>query len=181
MKWIAIRSKGPRVSVSETAPKTGYAIRVGHDRHAIRDSLEHLLFFDVMYPLYYSERGLTSKQRAFSLKPPDAWLIAVAAVIWEGLLQGASWDLIKTCVLSALSQLRDARLAPTERDAKADSIPSKSKKKVQSVTEVGFNWIRYGTEGRPLYNLFLGIRREFNKMDAEQRQNTLKKRKKKGR
>lgn len=52
-----------------------------------------------------------------SVYPPDPWLLALIWLMWEGVVQGATWDIIKASLSSAISTLQQNRLAPSELTA----------------------------------------------------------------
>ncbi|MBN70291.1 MAG: hypothetical protein CME32_13540 [Gimesia sp.] len=49
----------------------------------------------------------------FSMCPPDAWLMAIGAVMLEGLIQGLSWDVVKLAVQQSLDLLKTRNATPT--------------------------------------------------------------------
>lgn len=46
--------------------------------------------------------------------PPDAWLLAVAYIMWEGILQGMSWDGTKLLVQNAIATMQSVGIAPRQ-------------------------------------------------------------------
>ena len=44
--------------------------------------------------------------------PPDPWLLAVAYIMWEGVLQGLSWDTLKALVNRAINKMQALGVAP---------------------------------------------------------------------
>jgi len=46
----------------------------------------------------------------------------------------------------------------------------KSKQKLHSGSEVGFSWIQFSQDGKPLHKFFLGVHREFEKKTKEERE-----------
>jgi hypothetical protein len=94
------------------------------------------------------------------LQEPDPWFVALVALMWQGLVQGLTWDAIKASCLLALDKLRQKRLAPRDR-----AITTRK----GSRTEVGFAYTKFAHDGRPLYELFLGVKRRFSKATEEER------------
>src|ERR1700722_6425683 len=50
--------------------------------------------FGVMYPAVYAadpKKGINVK---YSLPDPPLWLTTIAAIMWEGVMQGAAWDTV---------------------------------------------------------------------------------------
>ena len=74
-------------------------------------------------------------------------------VMWEGIVQGMSWDAIKIFVKKAYEVIAAEDLAPRGVST------SRTKK---SKTELGFVWTEY-KDGRKQYQMFLGLRRVYNK------------------
>ena len=129
----------------------------------LTDMLHYVVYFDVLYPIVWTadrKRGV----RKYRLPEPDPWLIALAAIMWEGLVQGLTWDTIKMLSLAALGRLREKRIAP-----RRSSIAKAKRQRRSSRTEVGFSWTQYSTDGRPLYQFFLGVKRRFRKSSAKER------------
>jgi hypothetical protein len=141
-------------------------IRGDRARSAYTDMLHYTVYFDVLYPIVKTpdrKHGVQHLIR-YCLLEPDPWLIALAGIMWEGLVQGLTWDTIKALSLAALGKLREKRLAP-----KPSSISKAKRQRRSSRTEIGFSWTEYSTDGRPLYQFFLGVKRRFRKSSAEER------------
>src|SRR2546430_10201 len=121
--------------------------------------LHYVVYFDVLYPIVEAadrKRGVIIKHRLYE---PDPWLIALAAIMWQGLIQGLTWDVIKASCLAALSKLRKKNLAPPKPTQRVDT--RKKRLAADSRTQIGFSWTQYGHAGRPLREFFLGLKREF--------------------
>ena len=131
---------------------------------AFIDVLHYVVFFDVLYPLVETADRKRGVQVSYRLVEPDPWLVALAAIMWEGLVQGLTWDTVKMLSLAALGKLREKRIAPQR-----SSISKAKRQKRTSRTEVGFSWTEYSIDGRPLYQFFLGVKRRFRKSSAEER------------
>jgi len=163
MRYIRIDRRSLKVEVvnaKDAKDAKSVFVPVKSDRYgsALTDMLHYVVYFDVLYPIVEAadrKRGVIIKHRLYE---PDPWLIALAAIMWEGLVQGLTWDTIKMLSLAALGRLREKRLAP-----QASSIAKAKRQKRSSRTEVGFSWTQYNTDGRPLYQFFLGVKRRFGK------------------
>jgi len=63
------------------------------------------------------ERRLVEKYGAYGGNgwgtPPDPWLITLAYVIWEGIVQGFAYDAVKHIALRAMDRLRSFGIGPT--------------------------------------------------------------------
>ena len=74
---------------------------------------------------------------------PDPWMLAIGAIVWEGILQGLSWDLVKASAMAGLRLLRSRGLAPEEK-----KVPTaKSTRRARSLE---FRWEILGAGGKPL-------------------------------
>jgi hypothetical protein len=60
----------------------------------------------------------TGEQVAFCLGPPDPWLMAIGAVMLEGVIQGLTWDAVKLAVQQALDLLRTRKRTPAPAASK---------------------------------------------------------------
>jgi hypothetical protein len=129
------------------------------------DMLHYVVYFEVLYSIVETadrKRGVRGVK--YSLVEPDPWLIALAGIMWEGLVQGLTWDTIKALSLAALGKLREKGIAPN-----LSSISKAKLRRRGSRTEIGFSWTEYSTSGRPLHQFFLGVKRRFTKSSAEER------------
>jgi hypothetical protein len=163
MRYIRIDPKSLKAEV--VASKDGNAIFVPVRRtrsgSAFTDLLHYTVRFDVLYPMVEARDRKRGVQVKYSLHEADPWLIALAAIMWQGLVQGLTWDVIKFSCLSALDKLRHKRLAPA---ARVNAIKTK-----RASTEIGFSWTKFSEDGRPLYEFFLGVKRRFQKASHEER------------
>ena len=98
---------------------------------------------------------IDGKRIAFSIRPPDPWLIVLALVMWEGIIQGLTWDVVKVSVRTVLRNLQDLRLAPLQ-----DNFAAKINRKKITKSQLKFSWTSY-TKGKKQYELFLGLKREY--------------------
>jgi hypothetical protein len=164
MRYIRINRKSLEADV--VASKSAKAIYVPVRRErigsAFTDLLHYTVLFEVLYPMVEAgdrKRGIRVK---YHLPEADPWLVALAAIMWEGLVQGLTWDLVKLSCLSALDNLREKRLAPPA------GITTKSEAR-RTKTEIGFSWTTFSEDGRPLYEFFLGLKRRFQKASKQER------------
>ncbi len=181
-KIIAIDSVNLDISLIDTAPNDDvFAVPI--NSNSLRTTpFFKFVFFDVIYPLAEGRHkpdpsdilGMTRRvnkrnipQVKFSLKPPDAWLICVVGMMWEGLVQGLTWEVIKVSVLSALDKLKSKGLAPTEIGSVEEIVQKVGKTKAK--TQLGFTFRKYSADGKPLYDLFLGFKRGYEKKTEAER------------
>jgi hypothetical protein len=134
----------PKLTIS-LAPRRRRGSRIDHP---IADAV----LFDVLYPAAHEQdRRLGHTGRAYNLVPPDPWLVALGLVMWEGIVQGLSWDVVKLAVRAALAKLRRSRAAPPAALSERQSC------------EIGFHWTAYG-KGKRQHEMFLGLRRKYTRM-----------------
>ena len=70
-------------------------------RHSISEEMSHRI---------YKETG---RKKVFRLEPEPAWLLALIWLIWEGVIQGLSWDVVKGALTNAISLLQKQAKAPS--------------------------------------------------------------------
>ncbi len=117
-----------------------------------RNPIASFIYWEVLYPAVEAKdrrEGRTGV--AYSLVPPDPWLVALGMVMWEGIVQGLSWDVVKLSVRKALSVMQSQGVAPDE------SYEKKGRKRA----ELGFCWTAY-KDGKKQYDMFVGLRRFHN-------------------
>ncbi len=164
MRYIRIDPKSLATEVVASKGERAIHVPIRNQRRgsAFTDMLHYAVYFDVIYPLVEARDRKRSVHVKYSLHEPDPWLVALAAIMWQGLVQGLTWDTIKASCLSALDKLRHKRLAPPA------GLTSKRQAR-HSKTEVGFSWTKSSDDGRPLYEFFLGVKRRFRKASEEER------------
>jgi hypothetical protein len=169
MPYIRVRKTSLAVDVVARRSTRGVFVPIKGDRAGspFNDLLHHLVYFDVLYPLIQARDQKTGRRVKYKLIEPDPWLIALAAIMWQGLIQGLTWDVIKASCLAALAKLRKKNLAPPQTVRRRDT--KKKQLAADSRIQVGFSWTQYGHAGRPLREFFLGIKREFQKCSREER------------
>jgi hypothetical protein len=108
-----------------------------------------VVYYKYMYGEYHRKQQTLplDKRAAASLAPPPPWLVALAGVMWEGILQGAAWDVVKLAVSSAVSKLRAAGVAP-------QNLPDRT-----TQTEIKAGWREISVPGRKQYEMFLSLKR----------------------
>jgi hypothetical protein len=164
MRYIRIDPESLEVEIVASKNDRSIHVPVRRERSgsAFTDMLHYTVRFDVLYPMVETRDRKRGVHVKYSLHEADPWLVALAGIMWEGLVQGLTWDVIKLLCLSALDKLRRKRLAPpTEVTTKREA------KRVR--TEIGFSWTQFSEDGRPLYEFFLGVKRRFQKATKEER------------
>jgi hypothetical protein len=104
-----------------------------------------LVYLRFMYETVYAEnrkKGITNVR--YSLLHPPLWLITIGGLMWQGILQGATWDVVKTAIAKALDKLRGAGLAPV-----ADAAQS----------TLNARWTKYASSGKKQYEMFLSLKK----------------------
>jgi hypothetical protein len=101
-----------------------------------------------MYPTQFAAARQKSEpyMHALLMEAP-LWLTTIGGIMWEGVIQNASWEIVKFAVASALTKLAIVGLAPT---------PEMQKSKETSVRA---GWREYSQPGRKQYEMFLSIKR----------------------
>jgi hypothetical protein len=107
-----------------------------------------------MYPTVYKrdpekKPGVTTR---YLLALPPLWLTTIAAVMWEGVLQGLAWDTAKLAVRIALAKLLNKGLLPRPE------LPQSKERMVR----VG--WNQYSSSGRKQYEMFLTIKKTVHNL-----------------
>ena len=139
-----VSRKGPVETTIKATPWNGDPVS-----HPLSDIVYH----DILYPAIEARDKRQGKKCTYSLVHPDPWLVGIAMVMREGIVQGIAWDTIKILVKKAYEVMATQGLAP--RDVRT----SRTKK---SKTELGFVWTQY-KDGRKQYQMFLGLRRVYSK------------------
>jgi hypothetical protein len=113
-----------------------------------------VVYFQYMYGEYHrKQKELTPNRRvAASLAPPPPWVVALAGVMWEGIIQGAAWDTVKVAVSYAISKLRAAGLAPAPQSDRT------------TTTEVGAGFRELSKPGLKQYEMFLSLKRSSKRL-----------------
>jgi hypothetical protein len=130
-------------------------LRVKKRKEVIRNPVQRFNTDDVLGSC------VQGKKVRFSIRPPDPWLIGLAYVMWEGVIQGLTWDVVKVSVRTVLRKLQDLGLAPLQ-----DNFAAKINKQKITKTQLRFSWTSY-TKNRKQYELFLGLKREYKSRSAK--------------
>jgi hypothetical protein len=170
MNYITIDPNNLELSLSEIEPKSGFLIPTKHSGYDVLERDFHgLVYFGVLYPYIEDEDKAKGEQKtSYQLVDPDPWLIALAAIMWEGLIQGFTWDMIKLSVLKGIEFLRSKSLLAKEPYPRYGLNKSKWQKKVG--LEIGLSWTQFSKDGDPLYKFFLGVKREYEKKSELKRE-----------
>src|SRR5215472_8733807 len=114
MRYIRIDPKSLKADVVASKDDKAICVPALRERSgsAFTDLLHYTVRFDVLYPIVEQSDRKREVHVKYSLHEADPWLVALAGIMWEGLVQGLTWDVIKLSCLSALNKLRQNRLAP---------------------------------------------------------------------
>jgi hypothetical protein len=158
MRYISVDSETLELQVRSRPAAPNLTIAVPRrTRKSALEAVDHPLsdaiLYSVLYPAVYAEDRRKGRKVKYKLAPPEPWLVALGLVMWEGIVQGLSWEIVKLSVKAALTRLRSARLAPPAVNT--------SEKRASS-TEIGFRWVRYAS-GRKQKEMFIGLRRKYNR------------------
>ena len=121
------------------------------------------IYFDIMYPDVRRRdkaKGLNIKHK---LAPPSPFEVSLGIIIWQGTIQGFSWDIIKLAVKSAIKSLKEAPLLPAREKSKY----SKNKDLVLVLDKY--------SKGKRQFHLYLGIKNSLKKERISVRNNLKRK------
>jgi len=112
------------------------------------------VYYGFMYPAVYERECAQSKKKAssgrstaYALAPPEPWLVALAGVMWEGIIQGLAWDVVKVAVRNAATVLRDAGLFPKPQHGG------------EKTTTLRIGWSSYADSEEKQFEMFLSLKR----------------------
>jgi hypothetical protein len=71
-----------------------------------------LVYFNFMYRAVHAKDRKGRPKVSYSLLPPPVWLVGIGTLIWQGILQGASWEFVKIAIAKGLDKLREKGLVP---------------------------------------------------------------------
>jgi len=158
VKYIVVNPKRLTVSIS-------YSPAAKYPSIPVSDYVSNFVFPDLhgmMWQFEIDEVDREDKRRgrkvAHRIEPPDPALMALAYIMWQGILQGMAWDAVKSLVRAAFHRLR--------RDARPPRPLPLSR---EQYVEYGLSWERY-IEKRSAHRLFIGLRKEFRVMTPEERE-----------
>jgi hypothetical protein len=164
MRYIRVDQKSLEADIVASKDDKAIYVPVRRERSgsAFTDLLHYTVHVDVLYPMVEARNRKRGVHVSYRLHEADPWLVAIFGIMWQGLVQGFTWDVIKHFCLSALDKLRHNRLAPRT------GVTTKSEAR-RARTEIGFSWTEFSEDGRPLYELFLGAKRRYQKATKEER------------
>jgi hypothetical protein len=170
MRYIYVDTRNLQLSIGKVPPKGSFIIPVEAGKYDVLERGFHgLIYNDVLYPYRYKQDRIAGISGVkYKLFPPDPWLIAICAIMWQGLIQGMTWDLVKHAVQKGISILRINGLAPREQDI-ANGSNRKTINKNRSV-QMSFSWTVFAADGKPRRELFLGVKREYMKKTQIERE-----------
>ncbi len=147
------------LSVVESRPRTGLAVSLtAYDPKATE--LSARITVQVLYPWVWDQDAERGRFAAYMLAPPEPWMLALGAVIWEGIVQGASWDAVRAAASAALARLRAAGLAPSAKSGETTRTW-----KTRMAVELGFSRTTTTADEELVGRLFFGLRMSY---EAEQ-------------
>jgi hypothetical protein len=115
---------------------------------------------DILWQFEIEEVDREDRKRgvkiAHRISAPDPALLAIAYIMWQGILQGLTWDVVKGLVRAAFERLRGPGKPPLPPWAK------------RYRTEFGISWEEHIVK-RSSRRLFIGLRREYEAMTPERR------------
>jgi hypothetical protein len=163
MKYIQFDLKTISLSVANELQPGGVNLEVREtdiakeNPFAARLPIATRVYKEVIYAEQEAEDKRLGRKVEHLLAPPDPWLVGIAMVMWEGIVQGIAWDGVKGLVSKALGTLREHGMAPESADIQIT--------KRQQI-ELGFCWKQYVGD-KKLFDMFLGLRRSY---ELEQKQ-----------
>lgn len=90
-QFIVIERDTNTLSVIADLPTEGYVIPLSDRLDTRNDPVTNLLYSEFMYSVV---KAKSTKRQSFKLAPPDPWMVAVAYLMYEGIVQGAAWDAV---------------------------------------------------------------------------------------
>jgi hypothetical protein len=161
MKYIVIDSRDLSVHLRNDKRKKGLTIPVSEFYGLeYNHALYHMAHW-VVYGIFQAEdRKKGEPKRAYFLGTPDPWLVAIGAIMLEGIIQGLAWDSIKMAVQKGLEVLHKKHMSPA---------PTHSIKTRRNMTrrEAGFRWTQF-RGGTKQHEFFLGIKSDYEEMSTEE-------------
>ena len=100
-------------------------------------------------------------RKAACVTSPDPWLVALGAVMWEGIVQGLTWDAVKASVAGVLSSLQASGLAPLRRDQRTSR---------RSSFRLTFRLQEYAVDETLRRDMFLDIQRHHETLPPSERE-----------
>jgi hypothetical protein len=162
---IAVNRRTLDVTVGKIAPAGSIGISSDLDITLRKTSnpLAALVYFRVLYPLEEADAlEKTGLEHHFLLAPPEPWMLAIAHVAWQSLIEGLPWDLVKLACVKALKKLRMSSVAP----------PARGTTSMRKTRSRSFLYERYSRRGH-FTKFLLQTRNTFEEMPKEQRRRVL--------
>ena len=159
MRFIQFDAFAQDIIITEHQIDGGVNIRVGEvdittdNPYQSRIPVASYIYKDVIYAARYAEDKRNGLKVEYFLAPPDPWLVALGLVMWDGIIQGMTWDAVKAIAHRALAKMQNAGVAPKSGDQKITQKES---------VELGFCWIKY-VEGDKQHEMFIGLRKAFHR------------------
>jgi len=162
MRYIRINPKSLEADIVTSKHDRAIYVPVRRERSgsAFTNLLHYTVRFDVLYPMVEASDRKRGVRIKYSLHEADPWLVALAGIMWEGLVHGLTWDIKGSC-LATLNKLRQKQLAPPT------GVRIKTEAR-RARTEIGFSWTKFSEDDGPLYEFFLGVKRRFRKASKEE-------------
>ena len=163
MEYIVIDPETFEVSVADSPPTAPALITPVYDIYTLNAEPSQLAYVGAQEIADAYEIELERERvDAFPAlpSPPDAFLVALIQIMWEGLVQGMTWEMVKPYVFRALHVLQERGLAPSEHSLEHSS----------SETKLGFFYTSYAKDGGKLEELFLGLSRRHERMSRRERE-----------
>jgi hypothetical protein len=175
MKYIQFSPNTYTVRVTNHPQRGGVNIRVARpgpraNPFNARIPIASYIYEDVLYPAVKAESRRLRTNVRYSLLPPDGWLIALGLVMWEGILHGFAWDSVKVLVNTALTTLKESRVAPASDSEEGIEMDARA---------LGFCWTKY-LNGKKQYDMFIGLKKvyERERREAQRRRPQFQRRRK---
>lgn len=151
MRYIRVDPRSLEVVVGFKPGEPGLSVPLpprARPRPTTGHPLAHVILHEVLYPARTARdhaKGVAGVR--YKLPHPDPWLVAIGLVMWEGILQGLAWDVVKTMVADGLARLRVAGVAP----------PANSKLSIRRELSLGLHYSEY-CSAKGQRELFFGLR-----------------------
>ena len=111
MKYILLDRQTLTVKVKKKPSKKSFIIPTELDDFHL-SPIEEAIYYWVLYPAAHAEdrkkypddekKGI---HREYQLFEPQPWLIAIGYLMWQGIVQGFTWDVVKLFVRQAINEL----------------------------------------------------------------------------
>ena len=164
MKVITLNPRSLQLDVVDENELRDSALVIRPPNDYMSESILQDIVRDHNYHLVYLRDRRVGRKARYCLAPTDPWEVACAALVWQGIVQGLSWDLVKVSLSAAWKVLRHAP-PETLRNPRNSHI---------SETELGVRIERFGRDGRAQYRLFAGLRRISRTISGVEREAVLK-------